>query len=188
RRCVEQGPLRVPLGGPVQPLARPGYGALHARRDAAQGRPQGRALLLHVRPQVLLDGDYAAGAGLRGEAERARRGAGQGHDGGGPGGRHGGDEPEVPRHGRGGICGRRQGEGGEQGAGVARAGDPSGLTTWLQPTPSFRASTRTESAFATCGIGKLSVERTNRLRSSNERPRPDYQVCPTIGTAYCRYG
>ncbi len=36
------------------------------RRDDAEGGAQGGALLLHVRPQVLLDEDHAAGARLRG--------------------------------------------------------------------------------------------------------------------------
>ncbi len=35
-------PLRVPLGGPVQPLAGPGDRAQHPRRDPAQGGPQDR--------------------------------------------------------------------------------------------------------------------------------------------------
>ena len=82
RRCAQQGPLRVPLGGPVQPLAGPRHRAQHARRDAAQGGPQGGPLLLHVRPQVLLHGDHPAGPRLRRETERAGCGAGQGHDGG----------------------------------------------------------------------------------------------------------
>ena len=46
RRRPRQGPLRVPLGGPVQPLPRPRHGARVPRRDAAQGGPQGRPLLL----------------------------------------------------------------------------------------------------------------------------------------------
>ena len=40
------------------------------RRDAAQGGPQGRPLLLHVRPQVLLHEDHPGRARLCGDAER----------------------------------------------------------------------------------------------------------------------
>ncbi len=69
RRRHLAGPLRLPLAGPVQPLARPRHGARLPRRDAAEGRPQGRALLLDVRPEVLLDEDHAG---------PARRGAGDG--------------------------------------------------------------------------------------------------------------
>ena len=41
----------------------------YPRRDAAEGRAQGRALLLHVRAEVLLDEDHAGCAGLCGDAE-----------------------------------------------------------------------------------------------------------------------
>ena len=50
-------PLRVPLGGPVQPRPRSGDRARLPRRDPAEGGAQDRALLLHVRPEVLLDED-----------------------------------------------------------------------------------------------------------------------------------
>ena len=40
-----------------------------SRRDAAQGSAQGGALLLHVRPEILLDEDHPGRAGLRGDAE-----------------------------------------------------------------------------------------------------------------------
>ena len=65
-RRAEQGPVRVPLGGPVQPGAGSGDRAGLPRRDAAGRRGQGRPLLLHVRPQVLLDEDHPGRAGLRG--------------------------------------------------------------------------------------------------------------------------
>ena len=55
------------------------------RRDAAQGSPQGGALLLHVRPEILLDEDHAGRARLCGDAERSEEG------------RHGADDREVPR-------------------------------------------------------------------------------------------
>ena len=54
RRRAFARPLPLRLEGAVRALARPRDGALHARRDAARGRLQGRALLLHVRPEVLL--------------------------------------------------------------------------------------------------------------------------------------
>ena len=66
RRRGEPGALRVPLAGPVQPLARPGHRAQLPRRDAAQGRAQGRAFLLDVRSEVLFDADHAGFAGRGG--------------------------------------------------------------------------------------------------------------------------
>ena len=89
-----QGPLRVPLGGPVQPLARPRARPRLPRRDPAPGRRQGRPLLLHVRPQVLLDGDHPADPRLR-----SREGAGGRRS---PGGRAQGEGRGVPE-------GRRRG-------------------------------------------------------------------------------
>ena len=74
RRAVE-GALRVPLGGPVQPGARPRDRARVPRRDAAGRRRQARALLLDVRPALLLDEDHAGRARLRRVARR-RRGEG----------------------------------------------------------------------------------------------------------------
>ena len=82
--AISPGALRLPLGGPVQPLARPRHRAQLPRRDAAQGGAQGRPLLLHVRPQVLLHEDHPGRARLRGQAERGRRGAGRGDDAGRP--------------------------------------------------------------------------------------------------------
>ena len=82
RRRAFARPLRVPLGGPVQPLARPRHRARIPRRDAAQGGPQGRPLLLHVRAEVLLHEDHPGRARLRRDAQRAGAG-GRG------GGRHG---------------------------------------------------------------------------------------------------
>ena len=50
------------------------------RRDAAQGRAQGRPLLLDVRPALLLDEDHPGRARLRRRARRGRsRRAGGGH-------------------------------------------------------------------------------------------------------------
>ena len=62
--------LRFPLERPVQPLARPRHRARVPRRDAAQGGAQGRAFLLDVRAEILLDEDHPGRAGLCGDAER----------------------------------------------------------------------------------------------------------------------
>ncbi len=70
QRAVE-GPLRVPLGGPVQPLARPRHGQVVPRRDPPAGRGEDFALLLDVRPALLFDEDH------RGRPE-VRRGEGGG--------------------------------------------------------------------------------------------------------------
>ena len=84
RRAVP-GPLRVPLGGPVQPVARSGDGARLPRRDAARRGRQDRPLLLDVRAAVLLDEDHAGRARVRAvprdqrrERRRGARPAGQG--------------------------------------------------------------------------------------------------------------
>jgi hypothetical protein len=61
-RARQQGALRVPLARPVQPGARPRDRAGLPRRGAPRGRGQRGALLLHVRPQVLLDEDHAGRA------------------------------------------------------------------------------------------------------------------------------
>ena len=75
------GAVRVPLGGSVQPGARSGHRARLPRRDAAGRGGEGRALLLDVRAQVLLDEDHAGYSGA---------GEGDGAEGGGvPGGRVG---------------------------------------------------------------------------------------------------
>ena len=65
RQRALEGALRVPLGGSVQPRARPRGRARVPRRDAAAGGRQARALLLDVRPALLLDEDHAGGARLR---------------------------------------------------------------------------------------------------------------------------
>ena len=44
--------LRIPLDGPVQPLARSRDRDRLPRRDPAEGGPQGRAFLLDVRPEI----------------------------------------------------------------------------------------------------------------------------------------
>ena len=81
RRRAVAGALRFPLAGPVQPVARSGYRLRLPRRDAAEGGPQGGALLLHVRPEVLLHAHLARGArrGARSRAcARCRRGSAPG--------------------------------------------------------------------------------------------------------------
>ena len=75
-RRAFQSPLRVPLGGPVQPRRGPRNGARIPRRDPPQGSPQGRPLLLHVRPEVLLDEDQPGDPRRGRSAERGGRGAG----------------------------------------------------------------------------------------------------------------
>ena len=74
--ALSKARFELPLGGPVQPLARPRHGAVLSRRDAAEGGAQARAFLLDVRAEILLDGDHAAGARLRREAceEERQRG------------------------------------------------------------------------------------------------------------------
>ena len=81
RQRAVQGALRVPLAGPVQPVARPDDGEGLPRRDAAGRRGQARALLLDVRAELLLDAD---------DRGRARDGRG----------RDGGEGAGVPRQGR----------------------------------------------------------------------------------------
>ena len=103
RRAVE-GALRVPLGGPVQPLARSRHGALLPRRDAAQGGAQARPFLLDVRAEILLDGDHPAGARLRRQARREGDALKQRSGRAGKETGHGRDEREVPRAGRRGVC------------------------------------------------------------------------------------
>ena len=91
----------------------------YPRRDAAQGSPQGRAFLLDVRPEILLDEDHAGRARLRGDAERSDS-ARCGHvDVGHHRGRHGADERQVQGDGRAGVS--RCGEGEGEQSGVVRA-------------------------------------------------------------------
>ena len=73
RRAVARA-LRLPLEGPVQPLARSRHRAQIPRRDAAQGRAQSGAFLLDVRPEILLDEDHGRRAGIRVGAVRQREG------------------------------------------------------------------------------------------------------------------
>ena len=116
-RRAEQGAVRVPLGGPVQPGARPGDGARLPRRDAPGRGRQGGALLLDVRAEVLLDEDHAGRARLRG---------GDGGEGGG-----------VPGAGRGDL----------RGAGVTRGAGPRGrllLPRGSAPAASSRHQDRRE--------------------------------------------
>ena len=68
-RCAVEGAVRVPVGGSVQSGDGSGDRARLSRRDAAGRRREGRALLLDVRAEVLLDGADAAGARLRREPQ-----------------------------------------------------------------------------------------------------------------------
>ena len=85
RRCDQPRAVRVPLAGSVQPVARSRHGAQLPRRDAAEGGAQGRAFLLDVRAEVLLDEDHAGPArrggadGGAGAEEQGVRREGQGN-------------------------------------------------------------------------------------------------------------
>ena len=75
RRCaLKPRALRLPLEGPVQPLARSRHRAQIPRRDAAQGRPQSGAFLLDVRAEVLFDEDHGGRARIRFGPVRQREG------------------------------------------------------------------------------------------------------------------
>ncbi len=67
--ALSQSPLRIPLARPVQPQPRPRHGRAIPRPDPPRRRRQDRPLLLHVRPEILLDEDHAGSARLRREAE-----------------------------------------------------------------------------------------------------------------------
>jgi hypothetical protein len=69
-----QGALRVPLGRPVQPRPRSRHGEGLPRRNAAEGLDEGGALLLDVRPALLLDEDHAGRARLRREGHAGEGG------------------------------------------------------------------------------------------------------------------
>ncbi len=75
RRRPQQGPVRVPLAGPVPSGARSPDRAGLPRRDPAGRGGQDRPFLQHVRPQVLLDADLA-GHPRPGCRAGARAGAG----------------------------------------------------------------------------------------------------------------
>ena len=107
--ALEPRPLRLPLGGPVQPRPRSRNRARLPRRDPAEGSPQGRPFLLDVRPEILLDEDHAGRAGLCGDAERSG-GGGDEHER-HHRGRHGADDREVQGDGRTGVSGCGEGEG-----------------------------------------------------------------------------
>ena len=85
RRAV-QGSVRVPLGGPVQPVAGPADRPRVPRRDPAGRRREGRPLLLDVRPEVLQHGADTAGSRLRGRQGRRRGRGAEGRDAGEIGG------------------------------------------------------------------------------------------------------
>ena len=112
RRCGQPRALRVPLAGSVQPVARSRHGARLPRRDAAEGGAQGRAFLLDVRAEILLDEDHPGPAG---------RGAGHGPSrqrGGAAPGRAQGQGRRVQGQGRGDLrAGGGVGRGGRHGRG-----------------------------------------------------------------------
>ena len=82
RRRTLARPLRFPLAGSVQPVARSRHRPRLPRRDATERRSQGRAFLLDVRPEILLDEDHPGRPRLRRDSQRQ-------------GTRHGRDEREV---------------------------------------------------------------------------------------------
>ena len=108
--------LRVPLGGPVQPRPRSGNRPRIPRRVPAQGGAQDRALLLHVRPEVLLHEDQPGDPRRGGGTERCRRN------------RDGRDGREVPRRRRGDLRSR-----GELTATVGGRARPSTPLFWRAP-------------------------------------------------------
>src|SRR3954454_12755466 len=62
------------MGRPVQPRARSGHGERLPRRDAAERQHEGGALLLDVRPALLLHEDHAGRARLRGKRDEGEVG------------------------------------------------------------------------------------------------------------------
>ena len=63
--AIQQGALRIPLGRSIQSLARSRNRPGVPRRNAAAGRSEDRALLLHVRPSLLLDAHHRRRSSLR---------------------------------------------------------------------------------------------------------------------------
>ncbi len=91
--------------------ARSRHRARISRRDAAEGGAQGRAFLLDVRAEILLDEDHAGRARLRRKAQRQREGRALPRR---RAKRHGPDEREVQGARQSGLCGRNNGGEGEQ--------------------------------------------------------------------------
>ena len=111
RRAVES-PLRVPLARPVQPVAGPRHRRTVPRPDPPGRGRQDRAFLLDVRPEILLDEDFAGGEGVRREAEHRQLpgqrepAAGDVTGGSGAGARRdGGDERALSGEGGAVVCG-----------------------------------------------------------------------------------
>ena len=92
RQRHEPRAFRFPLERPVRHRPRPRHGAQIPRRNAAEGGAQGRAFLLDVRAEILLDADHPrpARGGRRDPGARAG---------------HGGEERGVSGEGRGDLCG-----------------------------------------------------------------------------------
>ena len=67
------GAFRVPMAGPVQPVAGSRDRTGVSRRNVAGRRREGRALLLDVRPEVLQHGDHAADSRRGGRRGGSRR-------------------------------------------------------------------------------------------------------------------
>src|SRR5207248_2551117 len=80
-RRAQQGAVRVPVGGPVQPLAGPRARAWLPRRDPSGRTGETGALLLDVRAALLLDEDHAGRARVRRGAPARGRARARGGDG-----------------------------------------------------------------------------------------------------------
>ena len=121
------------------------------RRDDAEGRPQGRAFLLDVRPEVLLDEDHAGPArgGAGDGRQRARHPRG-----------HGEEERGVRGGGREALCG---------GGGVAPLASAPNLRHAEEP-PAPRAASRSTHPHAILGL-HVAVRRRLLLHGLHDRPR-----------------
>ena len=73
--AMSQGALRIPLARPVRLALDPETARELPRRDPAGRRRQGRAFLLDVRPEILLDEDLAGSARIRAAGHGRRRAA-----------------------------------------------------------------------------------------------------------------
>ena len=171
--ALSQGALRVPLGGPVQSRARSRDGAEVPRRDPARGGRQARALLLDVRPALLLDEDHPGGARLRRPAGRARRRGGRSR----PRGSQN-DRPGPARE-SGGV------QAGGRGALRAPVALEPAATRWISPTPPRNRDSARSCARGSPRICPTTGPRTRR-RTTSSRFIPTSRSTPAArGTAAC---
>ncbi len=127
--AMSQGAVRIPLARPVRAGARSRDGAGFPRRNPAGGRRQGRAFLLHVRAEILLDEDFSqevrdAARGHQRHAVHRRNPR-----------RHGEESRRIPRRRRGDLCA-------EGGGGVGRVCYPQHVI----PAPAGTQPTRVRAA------------------------------------------